>query len=622
MENLEQAGIVPDHGLEFPGFSTVFIQTFSIRYDKKFKIPAEYENLVLPEEYDDPALSRDRDFVFDENRKIYIEKADALGVPIVPMENNIENQIFVLPKEECGKKISDDHSVRRFSLRGFDFEMNLVPGKDDDFPPINMKCYVDVELSLFFGHTVSLTYRFLFNGAQGFLTGNYTVRKQINATTDHIIILLSTYLGAEYWSKEKESDDKPKEHKSKKSKTNINFETGFRITNFHYDEHGAPLESGKDLDLFGKGRTFDEIATRYKKFIYYHCTEQAHRVEKDEELLNKRKFKNRKIDAAPDNHFAMVDLWENVQHPDPVTNEDYFDKNNAAPLTEGQIISHIRNCHKQELIGLMTLYPGEWPYRDPEAYDEVCGENIAIDTDDLVLVNNNMCMVLGTYGRRGGDSDELKENEPRWEAKKTVNWAEHLKERAIYHVSWPEYLMILQMVLAKKHVIGKANTQLVEATLFSTKESSYELIGRNARLSMRLSKMVLLLDVVKYSKFTSHKVMFDRTTRRLNLDSDMERLSSMMEMVDNSLHNFSDYKSMKSDFMLNFILALISVASTFELFFQKSEMPFLSYFGYETNKFAAVLVAVVFGVTIFAFLLVITKTLGSVQRKIKSYFSL
>ena len=260
----------------------------------------------------------------------------------------------------------------------------------------------------------------------------------------------------------------------------------------------------------------------------------------------------------------------------------------------------------------MTLYPGEWPYRDPEAFDEVCGENIAIDTDDLVLANNNLCMVLGTYGRRGSVDGTKSECN-------TVNWAEHLQERARYHVSWPEYLMILQMVLAKKYVIGKANEELIDATLSAGSKSAYELIGKNADLSLRLSQIVLLLDVVKYSKFTSHKVMFDRTTRRLNLDGDMEKLNEMMEMVDNSLHNLSDYKAMGSDFVLNFILALISVASTFELFFQNSEMPFLAYFGFETSRFAAMLVAVVFGVTLFAFLLVITKTVREFVEKVKRY---
>ena len=596
MTDFELAGIVPDHGLEYPGFSAVFIQTFSIRKEKKFFVPQKYMQ----------SLPDGDDMVLDESYggMMYKEKADALGIPIAPMNNAIESQIFVLPENDADAP--DERSVRRFSLRGFDFEMDLNPCGDEEFPPITMHCHVNVELSLFFGHTVSLTYRFLFDRNAGILSRP--------ATTDHIIALLSTYLGAEYWSAEKEDEAS---EPGKKKKTDINLESGFTIEDFHYDAEGNPLDKGIDLDFFGKGRTFEEITTRYKKFIYGHCSVFDLSVPKKGLIINKKDIAEMKIDSASDSHYAMVDLWENIMHPDPVTGEDYFSKDRKHPLTEGQIVAHIQNEHKHELIGLMTLYPGEWPYRDPEAFDEVCGENIAIDTDDLVLVNNNMCMVLGTYGRRGSvNGCSGTDNSA---TGSTVNWAEHLQERARYHVSWPEYLMILQMVLAKKYVIGKANDELVNATLSAGRESAYELIGKNADLSLRLSQIVLLLDVVKYSKFTSHKVMFDRTTRRLNLDGDMERLNEMMSMVDSSLHNLSDYKAMNSDFWLNLIMGIISAVATFELFFQPSEMPFLTFFGVGNNLFAATVVAVVFGVSMCALLLVIAKFVKQGTDKIKKY---
>ena len=56
--------------------------------------------------------------------------------------------------------------------------------------------------------------------------------------------------------------------------------------------------------------------------------------------------------------------------------------------------------------------------------------------------------------------------------------------------------------------------------------------------------------------------------------------------------------------VLNFILAIISVASTFELLFQNSEMPFLSFFGIENSRLAATLVFVVAAITVFAILLI------------------
>lgn len=572
------------HGLEIPGFSAVFIQTFSIKQELQFLLPDCYVR----------HLPGDEDYVFHKDKFVYEEKADALAIPIVPMGRSIEKQIFVLRNEG---KSPDEKNVRRFSLRGFDFEMPIEP-EEDEIEPRLLKCHVNVEMSLFFGNTVSITYRFLFNGHSGTLSAPVGI--------DHIIALLSTWLGAEYWSR-----DVNESCEDGASRTNINLEGDFKVENLFFSELGDPLEEGVCLPMGSGERGFGKIAVRYKRFIYRCCTRLSKSLSGEEKAKFRKFLKTTPVSIVNDSRFAMVDLWEDIRHPLP-DGTDLFSNDRPDRMTEAQIVSHIRNFHKPELIGLMTLYPGEWPYRDAEAYDDVCGENIAIDTDDLVLVNSNMSIVLGTYGRRGDGQETAGTVE-----KKGVNWAEHLKERARYHVSWPEYLLILQMVLAKKYVIGRANDVLIDATLSASSTSSLDLIGQNAKLSMRLSRMVLQLDVVKYSKFASHKVMFDRTTRRLNLDNDLDRLNEMMSMVDSSLHNLSDFKSMKSDFVLNFILAIISVASTFELFFQQSEMPFLTYFGIQSSHLAAVVVMVVACVTIFGILLVVSKTIRSIVSRIK-----
>lgn len=572
------------HGLEIPGFSAVFIQTFSIKQELQFLLPDRYVR----------HLPGDEDYVFHKDKFVYEEKADALAIPIVPMGRSIEKQIFVLRNEG---KSPDEKNVRRFSLRGFDFEMPIEP-EEDEIEPRLLKCHVNVEMSLFFGNTVSITYRFLFNGHSGTLSAPVGI--------DHIIALLSTWLGAEYWSR-----DVNESCEEGASRTNINLEGDFKVENLFFSELGDPLEEGVCLPMGSGERGFGKIAVRYKRFIYRCCTRLSKSLSGEEKAKFRKFLKTTLVSIVNDSRFAMVDLWEDIRHPLP-DGTDLFSNDRPDRMTEAQIVSHIRDFHKPELIGLMTLYPGEWPYRDAEAYDDVCGENIAIDTDDLVLVNSNMSIVLGTYGRRGDGQETAGTVE-----KKGVNWAEHLKERARYHVSWPEYLLILQMVLAKKYVIGRANDVLIDATLSASSTSSLDLIGQNAKLSMRLSRMVLQLDVVKYSKFASHKVMFDRTTRRLNLDNDLDRLNEMMSMVDSSLHNLSDFKSMKSDFVLNFILAIISVASTFELFFQQSEMPFLTYFGIQSSHLAAVVVMVVACVTIFGILLVISKTIRSIVSRIK-----
>ena len=73
--------------LTYPGFSVVFIQTFSVHHTKEFILPKEAEEQMYAEFED-----------YDEKRHVYIEKADALRTPIAWVERDIENQIFVLPK--------------------------------------------------------------------------------------------------------------------------------------------------------------------------------------------------------------------------------------------------------------------------------------------------------------------------------------------------------------------------------------------------------------------------------------------------------------------------------------------------------------------------------------------
>ena len=481
--------------------------------------------------------------------------------------------------------------VCRYSLKGFDFEMPIDPSEDEVLEEITLSGHVNVEMSLFFDHTVSLTYRFLFDG--------HCCKMSKPMSTDHIIVLLSTWLGAEFWSKDQESEE---------DKTNINYEAGLRYKGLSYGPDGDELKPEQTKEwtfIRAKGRVFDEIAARYKGYVINHCTRFKADSERKDILKYKLHDMQDEMMVDNDHHYAMVDIWEDLQHP-LEDGTDMFSNEREDKLTEAQIVTHMHDYHKSELIGLLSLYPEEWPYRDDEAYDEVCGENIAIDTDDLVLAGSNLCVVIGTYGRRGKGEDG-------------VDWEEHLQERKRYHVSWAEYLLILQMVLAKKHIMAHVREQLVSSTLGAKDTSSRELIGSNAELSLRLTRMMLELDVLKYSKFPSHKVMFDRTARRFDLKEDEDSLRQLMDIVDSSLHNISDYKSMRSEFLLNVILGIVSVASTFELLFQDSTMPFLTYFGVESSRLAAVLVAVVASVTIFAILLVVVKSVKEIIERIRTY---
>ncbi len=542
---------VDGHGLKYRGFSVVLMQVFSLDAAHEFFESQELRNMKI----------------------------------LTPVENGIDSLIFNIDAKNAD-------NIKRYELPGFDFAMPLERPY-----PVTLSGHVKVKMSVLFKNTVSLTYRFVFSDSGRLCKASEPV------ATDHIIALLATHLSAEHWSKNKGM-----------SETDINTEIeDFVISNMQIDESGSYIAKGMTIALNGVGRVFDRISGRYKALIKNNCSKFRKTLSRQQKRALKKEIKRGLCDYTDDFHYAMVDVWEDIMHPVEENGRicDWFDKDRTQRLSEAEVVSHIREMHKPELIGLMTMYPGEWRYRAAEAYDEVCGENIAIDTDDLVLVNNNICYVLGTYGRRGGEENTDDD---------TVDWVEHLKERERYDVSWPEYLLILEMILVKKYVISYAKDQLINATLGVDKKSSSDLIARNADLSVRLSRIELQLDVVKYSHFMSHKVMFDRTTRRLDLDRDTEILHNMIDLVDNSLHNISDYKAMKSDFALNFILAIISVASTFELFFQKTEMPFLTYSGISSGKFSAIVLWVVAAIAMLGLLLVIKKTIKTIYRKIRNLF--
>ncbi len=549
MKDYEVSVSEDGYGLSYPGFSVVFMQTFAIHHERVFVMPKDPKVLEI----------------------------------FHPMEMEIESQIFILPQEV------DMDKVCRFKLKGFDFVMPIEPEEDEDFEAVTLKGHVHVEMNLFFGNTASINYYFVFDG--NFCTYDHPV------VTDHLIALLSTFLGAEHWAKKKDEEDK----------TTINLSSVFKLSGLYLDDEGRISQQPLEKDLSGAGRMFDGVALLYKKFIYEYCTAFAPDMDAEKRAVYNKYRQKHPLSVNNDYHYAMVDIWENISHP--IGDDDLFALDHTPKLSEAEIVTHIDKYHRSELIGLLTMYPGEWPYRDDRAYEEVCGENIAIDTDDLVLAGTNLCVVIGTYGRRNNSTAG-------------VDWEEHLKERSHYFVSWPEYLSILQIVIAKKYIIGIANDALIEATLNKHNVSAQSLIGENANLSMRLSRRLLQLDVIKYSKFASHKIMFDRTKRRFGLDEDLESFNNMMGMVDNSLQNLSSYKAMRSDFSLNVILAIISCVSTFELLFQEAEMPFLSYFGMQSSKLAALLVSVVAGISIFAILLVLKNFSVSIYEKIKEHFSL
>lgn len=452
--------------------------------------------------------------------------------PLIKRDNDpIDQQIFVFAE-------SVKEPVKRYELEGFDIKIDL-----DDPYEASICGHVHVEMSVFFKKTVSLTYRLVVDGS---------ICNSTNLLcTDHLITLASLNMGAEHWSCDEEGSP---------SNINLNFK-GICVSNIPINANGDPIENtDKNSFIENTQDAFKQVSERYKTFIL---------------KLTKTSKRKDRTSIIQDMNYVYVDIWESVKHHDSLFSE----------LKEEHIISHIMEEHKREMVGLMTLYPAEWPYRTEESYEDVCGGNVAIDTDDLILVNQNICVVFGTYGLRGGKDSP-------------TDWEEHLKERSHYHVSWPEYLLILEMVLAKKYTLAFANEVLLNSVLSDESfKNTQKAIEENATLNLNITKLLMSLDAVKYSKFMSHKIMFDRTRKRLNIDEDNDRLIAMMDKIDNSLNNIRDVRSLKQGTLLNIVLAGISVASLFQIIFMDLEIPFLNSLGFQSDR-------VGFGIIFITFFLI------------------
>lgn len=561
--------------LTFPSFSAVYIHTFAMDGDVRPGRMREVDECDYKDQFKAMKKALKPDPV--KGKTPVSSLAEVAGKPIVRMLPDVEKLLF-------SPRCMNDGQVARFSMRGFDFripvrsdyEYDAMNIRHQDFEHLDFEGHVNVEVSQFFGNIFSVTYRFLFDGftcrilegEEANVTGaGIPGRPEAEAATNHLISLLSSCLGAEYWtgSDEDDDDDEGDDKVRKDDEGGIDLLNRLILKNFWIDADGRPIvrdaegrimdpaqDPGEDKDgywsMADEDRVFDEVFLRYKKFLAraFVCPSIS-------------SMEVGRLSVSDDSRYAMIDIWETVRHPyGGFRKSDLF-----MQLTEAEIINHIRDYHKPELVGLMTMYPAEWPYRAAEAYDEVCGGNIAIDTDDLVLAGSHMAVVIGTYGRRGDGVNG-------------VNWKKVMRDRRFYHVSWEEYLLILQFVLAKKYTFNHAVDMLLRLTDNMAGVDKMT-IGKCARTALLASKKAVQLDVIKHMKFPSHKVMYDRTVRRLGLEDDFQRFKDVQEVVSGNLQSLGESHAAKADNMMNFGLAAISVFSLLELAFQNNEWPFVSH---------------------------------------------
>ena len=602
--------------LVFPSFSVVFIHTFMLSDGEIKHGVGDVSDVDLDDAFKKMKAKLRQDPNKEElpisSLAEYINKDN---VHIVRMQNEVEELIF--PSASL-----NNNQIARYSVKGFDFRIPVRAAKEKDergvyvadFPSVDFQGHANVEVSQFFGNIFSLTYRFLFDGFTcNILKADESVhvgmgaddRKTVTATTNHIIGLLSSALGAEYWSEEDDdaadvgidlinrividkfwlnSDGEVSRRDAQGKLTNPG-----KLEVQQKDKRLEDCLGGKENErgvwaIKDNDRVFDWILMRYKKFI------------------SKEFQPGRPVDdmsVKDDSRYAMVDIWETVKHPYSTRaysygTRDLFSDNRGKKLSEADIINHIRDYHKPELVGLMSMYPAEWPYRAAEAYDDVCGENIAIDTDDLVLAGSHMTVVIGTYARRGDGVNG-------------VNWKEVMRDRRLYHVSWEEYLLILQFILAKKYTFNNAIDRLLALTN-DMSNITKDMIGDCSKAALAASKKAIALDVIKHMKFPSHKIMYDRTAKRLELENDFQRFKDVQEVVSGNLQSLGEYHVAKSDSRMNFLLMAISVVSLLELLYQETKWPLGEMiFGSELNWWATV-TSIISGVlAVFSLCVLISK---------------
>jgi hypothetical protein len=434
------------------------------------------------------------------------------GSLLQPLQDDLDPQIF-------DPRFLDREAMKRFTVDGWN--MTVVVDQHPHSPVISGE--VRVRVTRYFDETICVSYRLIAStnkkDAERFGFGTTTGP----LATDHLILLVGMGSGVEHWHVEADGADNAETysiHRDVRSCT---------VSGLVLNANGqrqAPAQ------LVGRNDVMHEVRARYRRFL----------------------LGNAKNESVFSTGYCLIDIWESVSHSAPIS---------FKTMDSGGVVEHINEHHRAELMGLLTLYPYEWPYRDARFYRRVCGENIAIDTDDLVLVTHNAALVLGTYGKRGAGSP--------------TDWQKILETRRDQHVSWGEYLRILEIVLAKLHTINRAAGGLqpirIENRLSGENEQQ---IKKNSLFALRVSQMIVDMNAVTFSRYVSHKVMYDETERRLGVEADLNTLTISLAQIDKAMQNLDGIEQARRARRLNVLLLAISIASLFQIIFQPLAIPLVT----------------------------------------------
>lgn len=418
-----------------------------------------------------------------------------------PYRCEVDREIF-------DSRFLDRGLITRFGVNGFN--VTIRPKNHPSSPIINGP--VSVVVAVYFNATISVTYRMVVSQDSG--SGHSTQELD----SDDLILLAGIPLGTEHWTRSEERRDYGR----------INSEVDLLVAqDLFLDEEGVPLTQPTTIRGSGALR---KTFSSYRNFLtggLRHSSTELYGT-----------------------NYVLIDVWEDISHAG-----GRF-RGCSAP----DIIRHIEEHHKTELMGLLTLYPYEWEFRDPRFFRRVAGDNIAIDTDDLVLIGENVTLVIGTYGLRG-------EGEP-------TNWKAVLKDRAVDNVSWPELLHIEDIALAKMHTMRTAFFRLQLSDLVLTKNlRAKDLIKANSLLSLEVSRMLIDLDAIDFSRYSSHKLMYRLIEDRLGIEKEFTSLVNALSQVEKAVTNIDSVDELKRSRMIRMLLAFITVASIFQVIFENTTIP-------------------------------------------------
>lgn len=533
--------------LVFPGLCVVIIQTFTLDSSFIFKLGPNTSGLIhrfnLNEELNE-------NLWFDENPKPF------------PFSENYE-------------------------LKGFDFHFTsqgdyYIPDSDFD-----LQGHCAVKMDVLFGKTISVTYRFNFN--------QKVCKTHKSFTTDRTIDFIKCFLSSEHRSAQNPSD-------SDDDKGGAFFESAHIV--FPFSEDGLPLStqsgtSKSEISLNGnscRAKAGTEILHRYKSFIIRCCTGFRNGISRS----NGKLAIETAINSLDEEVYAYVDIPHTLMHLDS-QNEDLFSNKRDAALNNKEIIDHIKRYHRRELINLLSLTPEHWGEKNEELFDSVCGNDITMDTDDLVFIGDRVGVCFGLYYR--GQSI----------------WDDFLPEINEYDgITWPECMMMLQFYLAQRTVIRHATKILLRNAVSQGDSLNLtSIISRNQDINFYLAQSMLQYEAVQYRQ-TFYARMAEDIAKRLKIKSIKAQFEHHMNTIDNSLRNIKDSQSSSRETRMNIILGIVSVISAFQLFFVGTKMPFLSeYWHIESGVIGAILITIVAVVAVIVILVFLYSALKSVPRRKK-----